>query len=108
MPVALTALHITHLPPSGEEWVQELLSGHPQRIRNELGVNRGTFTILCKAIQSLDITSSCHVSIEEQLAIFLYTAVTGLSCTHVGERFQPSPSTITKRVLIDHSILYRL
>ncbi|KAI0278222.1 hypothetical protein BGY98DRAFT_888916, partial [Russula aff. rugulosa BPL654] len=58
--------------PSGEEWVQELLSGHPQRIRNELGVNRGTFTILCKAIQSLDITSSGHVSIEEQLAIFLY------------------------------------
>ena len=81
---------------SGEAWVQELLNGHPRRIRNELGVNRGTFTILCKAIQLLDIHSSRHVSIEEQLAIFLYTVVTGLSCIHVGERFQRSPSTITK------------
>jgi hypothetical protein len=81
---------------SGEGWVQELLNGHPRRIRNELGVNRGTFTLLRKAIQLLDIHSSRHVSIEEQLAIFLYTAVTGLSSTHVGERFQRSPSTITK------------
>jgi hypothetical protein len=81
---------------SGEDWLQELLSGHPQRIRDELGVKRGTFTILCKAIQSLDISSSRRVPIEEQLAIFLYTAVTGLSCVHVGERFQRSPSTIAK------------
>ncbi|KIK71790.1 hypothetical protein PAXRUDRAFT_676657, partial [Paxillus rubicundulus Ve08.2h10] len=33
---------------------------------------------------------------EEQLGIFLYTCVTGLSSRHVGERFQHSPDTITK------------
>ncbi|KIK78574.1 hypothetical protein PAXRUDRAFT_163638, partial [Paxillus rubicundulus Ve08.2h10] len=36
------------------------------------------------------------VSIEEQLGIFLYTCVTGLSSCHVGERFQCSPDTVTK------------
>jgi hypothetical protein len=81
---------------SGADWVHELLTGHPECIRNELGVYRSTFTMLVKAMQSNGLQSSRHVSIEEQLAIFLYTAVTGLSCTHVGERFQRSSSTITK------------
>jgi hypothetical protein len=81
--------------PSGEDWVDDLLRD-PQRVRNELGVSRGTFTILCKAIQSLDINLSRHVPIQEQLAIFLYTVVTGLRCAHVAERFRRSQRTITK------------
>ena len=81
---------------SGTDWVHELLSGHPERIRTELGVNRGTFILLVKTLEKCEVRSSHHVSVEEQLAIFLYTAVTGLSCTDVGERFQRSPSTITK------------
>ncbi|KIK73416.1 hypothetical protein PAXRUDRAFT_37870, partial [Paxillus rubicundulus Ve08.2h10] len=36
------------------------------------------------------------VSVEEQLGIFLYTCVTGLSSCHVGERFQRSPDTVTR------------
>jgi len=89
-----TPYHTSSL--SGASWVNELLTGHPERIRNELGVYRGTFTILIKAIERAGVQSSRHVSIEEQLAIFLYTAVTGMTCTHVGERFQRSSSTITK------------
>jgi hypothetical protein len=81
---------------SGESWVHELLTGHPRRIRTELGVHRSTFILLVKSMQKLGLRSSRHVSIEEQLAIFLYTVVTGLSCVHVGERFQHSTSTITK------------
>ena len=81
---------------SGASWVHELLNGHPERIRNELGVYRSTFTLLIKALQALGLQSSRHVPIEEQLSIFLYSAVTGLSCTHVGERFQRSSDTITK------------
>jgi hypothetical protein len=81
---------------SGENWVQELLTGHPERIRVELGVYRSTFAILFKAMEKCGVRSSRHVSIEEQLSIFLYTVVTGLPCTHVGERFQRSSSTITK------------
>ena len=81
---------------SGVGWVHELLNGHPERLRNELGVYRSTFTLLIKALQALGLQSSHHVPIEEQLSIFLYSAVTGLSCTHVGERFQRSSDTITK------------
>ena len=81
---------------SRSDWVEELLGGHPQRIWNELGINRGTFILLRKSIQLLGIDSLCHVSIDEQLAIFLYTVVTGMGCIHVGEHFQRSPSTITK------------
>ncbi|KAJ8593508.1 hypothetical protein M405DRAFT_721598, partial [Rhizopogon salebrosus TDB-379] len=36
------------------------------------------------------------MSVEEQLGIFLYTCVTGLSLRLVGERFQCSPDTITR------------
>ena len=81
---------------SGEGWVQELLTGHPERIRNELGMYRNTFLVLVEAVKLSGLKSSRHVSIEEQVSIFLYTVVTGLGCTHVGERFQRSTSTITK------------
>ncbi|KIM65146.1 hypothetical protein SCLCIDRAFT_48308, partial [Scleroderma citrinum Foug A] len=36
------------------------------------------------------------MSVEEQLGIFLYTCVTGLSSRHVAERFQHSTDMITK------------
>jgi hypothetical protein len=35
---------------------------------------------------------------EEQLAIFLYTCMTGLSMAHMKERFQRSKDTISKFV----------
>ena len=39
--------------------------------------------------------NSKRVTLEEQLAIFLYTCVTGLTVRHVGKRFQRSSSTIS-------------
>ena len=36
------------------------------------------------------------IYVEEQLTIFLYTAVMGLSSRHVGERFQHSNETIVR------------
>jgi hypothetical protein len=81
---------------SGAGWVHELLTGHSERIQNELGVSRSTFTLLIKSMLALDVNSLRNVSIEEQVSIFLYTMVTGLSCTYVRERFQQSSSTISK------------
>ena len=92
--IPCTPYHTSAL--SGASWVHELLNGHPERIWNELGIYQSTFTLLIKALQVLGLQSSCHIPIEEQLSIFLYSAVTGLSCTHVGERFQRSLDTITK------------
>ncbi|KIO14450.1 hypothetical protein M404DRAFT_90975, partial [Pisolithus tinctorius Marx 270] len=40
--------------------------------------------------------NSKFVTLEEQLTIFLYTCVTGLTIRHVGERFQRSNDTISR------------
>jgi hypothetical protein len=81
---------------SGAGWVMELLSGHPERIRCELGVHHEVFATLISDLREMGHSNSRSVSLEEQLAIFLYTCVTGLSIRHVGERFQRSNETISK------------
>jgi hypothetical protein len=84
---------------SGYAWLQELLHGHPERIRTELGVHKEVFHALVRELQSMGHGNTRYVTLEEQLAIFLYTSVTGLSTRHVGERFQRANGTISKCVL---------
>ena len=72
---------------SGAAWVCELLRGHPKCICKELGVHKHVFRALIVALQDAGHTRSKFVTLEEQLAIFLYTCVTGLSLVHVCERF---------------------
>ena len=81
---------------SGEGWVQELLNGHPKRIQCGLGVTKEVFHQLIYELQTMGHTRSKYVSLEEQLAIFLYTSVTGLTVRHAGEKFQRSNATISK------------
>ena len=81
---------------SGADWVRELLDGHPERIRNELGVHKHVFHALVDELKLAGLKNSKYVFLEEQAAIFLYTCVTGLSLRHVGERFQHSGETISK------------
>jgi DNA-binding NarL/FixJ family response regulator len=90
---------------SGEGWVKELLNGHPERIRMELGTHRFIFDILVAELQAAGYTHSKHVKIEEQLAIFLYICVTGLTIRHVAERFQRSNDTISKYVFSSDSMI---
>jgi hypothetical protein len=85
---------------TGADWVRELLNGHPERIRNELGVHKHVFYHLIKALEQAGVQSSRHVFLEEQLAIFLYTCVTGLSLRHVSERFQRANETTSKCIYI--------
>ncbi|KAF8219983.1 hypothetical protein L208DRAFT_1336407, partial [Tricholoma matsutake] len=77
-------------------WIVELLNGHPERIHCELGVHKHVFQILISYLQIIGVSHSWDVLLEEQLAIFLYKCVTGLSIQHVGERFQHSNDTIHK------------
>ncbi|KAF8120285.1 hypothetical protein EV363DRAFT_1146919, partial [Boletus edulis] len=51
---------------TGQMWVQELLDGHPDRIRNELGVRKHVFTRLIDELVSIGLTHSKHVTLEEQ------------------------------------------
>ena len=84
---------------TGQGWVMELLEGHPERIRNELGVHKMVFRILVAELQNAGYHATRNVSSEEQLAIFLYTCVTGLSIRHIGERFQHSNDMISRYIL---------
>ena len=81
---------------SGQGWVEELLEGHPGCICCELGVNREVFLELVSVLCHFGFGSSRYVDIEEQLTIFLYMSVTGLTIQHTGERFQQSNDTISK------------
>ena len=80
---------------SGEGWVIELLTGHPDCIQNELGMSTELFGELDMILRNHNYTNSRWVSLEEQLAIFLYTCVTGLPVRHGGEHFQQANSTIS-------------
>jgi hypothetical protein len=81
---------------TGEAWVMELLSGHPERMRTALGVNLHVFSALISELQEAGYGNSKHVSLEEQLTIYLYACVTGLTIRHLGERFQRSNETISR------------
>ena len=80
---------------TGQGWVEELLSGHPKHICCELGVHRHTFLVLIGVLQELGYSHSKHITLEEQLAIFLYMSVTGLTIQHVGKCLQWSNKTIS-------------
>jgi phosphate starvation-inducible membrane PsiE len=81
---------------TGEAWVLELLNGHPECIRCELGVHRHVFVELISELRAFGHDSSKYVSLEEQLAIFLYCCVTGLTVRHTGERFQRANETVSR------------
>jgi hypothetical protein len=81
---------------SGYAWVQELLHGHPERIRTELGVHKEVFHALIEELRSMGHGDSRNVSLQEQLAIFLCMSVTSLTIRHTGERFQRANGTISK------------
>ena len=80
---------------SGEAWVIKLLVGHPGQIRCKLRMNANIFVGLVDELDELGHDDSKFVSLEEQLAIFLYISVTGLTIRHAGKRFQQSNETVT-------------
>ena len=64
--------HISIL--TGEGWVLELLSSHPDQIKTSLGVGLEVFEALVQILVEHGFTRSCHgISVEQQLVILLYT-----------------------------------
>ncbi|EJD33245.1 hypothetical protein AURDEDRAFT_24895, partial [Auricularia subglabra TFB-10046 SS5] len=58
---------------TGQDWVNELMNGHPERIRNELGMRLHVFVTLLVELRAMGYGDSQKgVRLEEQLAIFLY------------------------------------
>jgi hypothetical protein len=82
---------------SGEQWVQELLHGHDDRIFNELGMRKELFRHLVEVLKrDAGVQDTRYVTAEEQLAVFLHFARRGLSNRALQERFQRSGDTISK------------
>jgi hypothetical protein len=83
---------------SGRAWLNELLSGHPNRIYIALGMRRHVFLALILQLRAMGHIESqhSHINLDESVAIFLYTCVTGIAIDHVAERFQHSHSTISE------------
>ena len=78
--------HMSRL--SGKQWVEELLAGHQTRFYNELGMQKFAFRrLLCVLEQKTGLAGMCHVSVAEQLAIFLHYACRGLSNCALQEHF---------------------
>jgi transposase len=90
-----TAQHTSKL--SGRQWVQELLSGHEDRIHNALGMHKGVFIQLVATLgRDAAVHDTRYVSAEEQIAIFLHYTRRGLSNRALQERFQRSADTVSK------------
>lgn len=81
---------------TGELYIQELLAAHPDRIHDTLGVHKHVFRALIRELQDYaGFAPAKHVSMEEQLAIFLRLARTGLGQREARECFQRSPETVS-------------
>ena len=105
---------------TGQMWLQELLEGqsdtvvyhradqllilqasigHPTRFRRQFGMERFVFRKLLRVLESrCGLCDTKHVQGEEQLAIFLCIAHTGMGNEEMRECFQRSGDTISKHV----------
>ncbi|KAH9014106.1 hypothetical protein EDB85DRAFT_1810779, partial [Lactarius pseudohatsudake] len=58
---------------SGQQWVDELLAGHNDRFRNELGLHKHVFRQLSLVLdRDADLCGSWHISVAEHLCVFLH------------------------------------
>ncbi|KAF9017268.1 hypothetical protein BDZ89DRAFT_902812, partial [Hymenopellis radicata] len=56
----------------GDEWVQELKDGHPDRIHTELGMRLHVFLAFIIELRLLGLEDTRNITLDESAAIFLY------------------------------------
>jgi hypothetical protein len=84
---------------TGHGWLSELLNGHPDRFRSQLGMGQHVFLRLLGELQSFSgLVHTKFVSAEEKLAIFLHFVRSGCSSRMLQEQFQRSADTVSKYV----------
>jgi hypothetical protein len=83
---------------TGQEWVDDVLNcGNDKRIRNQLRMQLNTFSSLRDWLCiNTTLHSSRWVSIEEKLFIFIWITSSRLSNRSAQERFNRSPSVISR------------
>jgi hypothetical protein len=84
---------------AGCDYVEELLQSSPKRIYDVLRMQKETFYELCRWLgENTELRSTWRISIEEQVAMFLWTINYSASSRQVKERFQHSPETVSRYV----------
>jgi len=79
----------------GQEWMEELLNGHSDRIKHNLGVTKDGFLYIEELlIRNGGLRQTRYMSTTEQLGIFLYAVRSDLPIRGLCERFQRSKETI--------------
>lgn len=82
---------------TGQMHIQELLSGHPVRFYDELGITKLVFQKLKRELVIYSgFKDSRFISMDEQLAIFLRFCRSGVGSRQVREEFQHGPDTVSK------------
>ena len=83
----------------GYEYLFELLQSSPKRIYDVLQMQRATFCKLCDWLKvNTPLKASRYISIQEQVAMFLWTINYSASNRQVIERFQHSGETISQYI----------
>ncbi|KAJ7079003.1 hypothetical protein C8R44DRAFT_722943 [Mycena epipterygia] len=80
--------------PTGQQWIEEVMCGHPEGIYNELRVHVHVFVMLLFELRGLGYSDSKFGSLEEQLAIFLYICHTLVSASNA--RMKPLRNSFVK------------
>lgn len=81
----------------GDEYLTNLLEGHPKRIYEVLRMQKPTFLALCGWLEEhTNVASSRYVDIKEQVAMFLFTMNFAASNREVCERFQRGNATVSR------------
>ena len=90
-----TPVHTSIL--SGQKHVEELLHGHKVRVRRELRMEKEIFLKLVELLRDSHLLSNARdITVEEQVAIFLFCLATNASNRLMQERFQHSGETISR------------
>ena len=97
---------------TGAKYTKFLLCGNRSRCRTMLRLNPDTFELLALKLSHIDNDPVSRISMEEQLAIFMYIVGHGASNRQAQDQFQHSGETISRifhhiiHLLIDLSPLY--
>jgi hypothetical protein len=80
---------------TGEMWMRELLTGHPSRIKNNLGISKDDFRALVhELIRRTDLRPTRYVSLAESVGMLLYLLRWNAPFVQISERFQRSTETV--------------
>src|SRR5436305_1949590 len=84
-------------PLSGHQYIHELLNSHPNRIQEVLRMKLEVFQFLCVELKTKGLKDSRYgITVEQQVAMFLYVVARSASNRDVQERFQHSGETVSR------------